>query len=104
MTRFVRFSALGLAIAYIAVSIGVLGVLTVPVWYGWRENIEAVRSDLIEEDAETMIHIVKAQGTAALIAVVNARVESLRLGNLAIAVLDPARRRVAGNITAVPPE
>jgi hypothetical protein len=47
MVRFWRFSAFRLAIAYIALSIGVLGILAVPLWYAWDQNIANVSSQTI---------------------------------------------------------
>jgi signal transduction histidine kinase len=103
MARFVRFSAFGLAIAYTALSIGVLGVLAVPLWYAWRQNIEDVRDELLKEDAEAMSDILDKQGLAALVGVIDARVATLRVGNLVILLTDANRTRIAGNVSTVSP-
>src|SRR6476661_32859 len=102
MARFVRFSALGLAIAYTVLSIGVLGILAVPLWYAWRQNIEDVRNELIQEDVETMSDILQKQSIEALTSVIDARVQHLRVANLVIALFDAEATRVAGNLSALP--
>jgi signal transduction histidine kinase len=104
MARFVRFSAFGLALAYIALSIGVLGILAVPLWYAWDQNIADVREELVKEDAQTMSDILNQQGIEALAGVINARVAKQRTGNLVISLSDTKANRLAGNLSASPRE
>jgi signal transduction histidine kinase len=107
MARLVRFSAFRLAIAYIALSVVVLGVLAIPLWYGWDQNIQDVREELIKEDAQTLSDILNKQGIEALTGVIDARVEKQRTGNLVISLYDAKPTRLAGNISALrrdPPE
>ena len=104
MARFVRFSAFRLAIAYIALSMGVLGLFAVPLWYTWNQNIEDVREELIKEDAQTMSDILNEQGIEVLAGVINARVAKQRTGNLVISLSDARSTRLAGNLSASPRE
>jgi signal transduction histidine kinase len=104
MARFARFSALGLAIAYTALSIAVLGILAVPLWYAWSQNIEDVREELIKEDADSMADVLHKQGIDALVGVIDARAASQRVGNHVISVFDANSTRLAGNLTAPPRE
>jgi signal transduction histidine kinase len=100
MASFVRFSAFRLAIAYIALSIGVLVMLAAPLWYAWDLNIADVREELIQEDAQSMLDILNGQGIEGLIGVINARVEKQRSGNLVILLSDAGSGRLAGNMSA----
>jgi signal transduction histidine kinase len=122
MARFLRFSAFRLAIAYIALSIGVLAIVAVPLWYGWRQNIEHVRDEIIKEDAQGMSDILHQQGIQTLVGVINARVNAAdtvqraareqiertggaatrRVGNLVISVSDAKSTRLAGNLSQTP--
>jgi signal transduction histidine kinase len=102
MARVLRLSALRLAIAYIVLSIVVLGVLTVPLRYAWHQNIEDARSEIIKEDAQSMSDILDKQGIAALVGVIDARVAKLHVSNLVIALFDASATRLAGNVSTLP--
>jgi signal transduction histidine kinase len=91
-----------MAITYIALSLGVLGLFAVPLWYTWNQNIEDVREELIQEDAQTMSDILNEQGIEVLAGVINARVVKQRTGNLVISLSDATSTRVAGNLSASP--
>jgi signal transduction histidine kinase len=98
-SRVVRFSAFRLAVAYIALSIGALGILAIPLWYGWDQNIQDVREELIKEDAQTMSDILNKQGIEALAGVIDARVGKQRTGNVVISLSDAKAIRLAGNLS-----
>src|ERR1700754_575952 len=102
MARFVRFSAFQLAIAYVALSISVLGLLAIPLWYAWDRNVQDVREALIREDAQTMSDILDKQGLQALVGVIDARVQKQRTGNTVVSLFDSSARRVAGNVASLP--
>jgi signal transduction histidine kinase len=102
MARFVRFSAFQLAIAYALLSIGVLGVLAIPLWYAWDRNIQDVREALIREDAQTMSDILDKQGIDALVGVIDARVQKQHTGNAVISLSNTSSARIAGNFAAPP--
>src|SRR6185295_7908235 len=104
MARFIRFSAFRLAIAYIALSMGVLGLFAIPLWYMWNQNIEDVRAELLTEDAQTMSDILNEQGIETLAGVIKARVAKQRTGNLVILLSDASSTRIAGNLSASPRE
>ena len=104
MARFVRFSAFRLAIGYAVLSLGVVGILAVPLWYAWRQNIQDVREELIKEDAQTMEDILNDQGIEALAGVIKARVAKQRTGNLVVSLSDARSTRLAGNLSAPPRE
>ena len=85
-----------------ALSLAILGMLAVPLWYAWRQNIESVRDELLREDAQSLTDIVTKQGLDTLVGVINARVASERVGNLIISLSDPKLEVVlAGNVTPV---
>jgi len=44
MIRFFRFSPSRLALAYVALSVLVLALFAIPLWYGWRVNISTFRA------------------------------------------------------------
>jgi hypothetical protein len=99
MARLLRFSAFRLAIAYVALSIGVLAILAIPLWFAWDQNIQDVRAELIKEDAQTLSDILNKQGIEALVTVIDARVEKQRTGNLVISLSDAKTIRLAGNVS-----
>ena len=43
MIRFFRFSPSRLALAYVALSVLVLALFAIPLWYAWRVNISTFR-------------------------------------------------------------
>src|SRR5215210_1579851 len=104
MASFVRFSAFRLAVAYIVLSMGVLGIVALPLRYAWRQNIADVRQELLKEDAQSMIDILNEQGIEALSGMIDARVSKQRTGNLIISLSDARAKRVAGNLSAPPLE
>jgi signal transduction histidine kinase len=102
MARVLRLSAFRLAIAYILLSVVVLGVLTVPLRYAWRQNIEDARNELIKEDAQSLSDILERHGIEALAAVIDARVARQRVGNLIYSLSNAKSIRLAGNLSALP--
>src|SRR4051812_45071624 len=104
MASFVRFSAFRLAVAYIVLSMGVLGIVALPLRYAWRQNIEDVRQELLKEDAQSMTDILNDQGIEALSGMIDARVSKQHTGNLIISLSDAGSTRLAGNLSAPPPE
>jgi signal transduction histidine kinase len=103
MTRLVRFSAFGLAFSYVALTITVLALFAVPLWYAWTKNIEDVRTELIREEAANLRETLARRGPGVLSDVIEARVGG-RPTNILLLFTDPARKPIAGNLPAWPRE
>jgi signal transduction histidine kinase len=104
MVKYLRSSALRLALGYIAVSLAVLGLFAAPLWYAWRQNVQEVRTELLREDAQSLADIFRNQGPEVLAAVIDARCKNQQLPNSLILFTDPTHSRLAGNLDAWPPE
>src|SRR5690242_18723862 len=102
MARRGRLSALRLATAYTVLSLCVLSILAVPLWYAWRQNIENTREQLIREDAEATADIQAKLGNDVLVRMIEARVANAHLGNLVISLANARAQPLAGNIAAWP--
>jgi signal transduction histidine kinase len=103
MTRYLRSSAVRLALGYIAVSIAVLALFAAPLWFAWRQNVQEVRIELLREDAQSLADIFHSQGPDVLAAVINARIQRQHVANSLILFTDPAHVRLAGNLDTLPP-
>jgi hypothetical protein len=102
MPRYLRSSAVRLALGYIAVSIAVLGLFAAPLWFAWRQNVQEVRTELLREDTQSLTDIFENQGPEVLAAVINARVKSQHIANVLILFTDPSLARLAGNLDGLP--
>src|SRR5271154_283762 len=102
MPRYLRSSAVRLALGYIAVSIAVLGLFAAPLWFAWRQNVQEVRTELLREDTQSLTDIFENQGPEVLAAVIEARVKSQHIANVLILFTDPSLARLAGNLDGLP--
>lgn len=104
MARLLRFSAVNLALGYVALSIAVLALFATPLWYAWRKTIEEGRTALMQEEAQRLADVFQAQGAQGLAAAIDAQVGSrLGGGNRIILFADASLSRLAGNLPAWPP-
>ena len=103
MFNAVRFSALNVALWYVAVSVAVLAVFATPLWYVWRNTVEQGRAALIEADARGLAELFEAKGAPATAAAIDARVRNWPGGTRQILLLaDGALAKRAGNLAVWP--
>ncbi|MEN3292441.1 MAG: hypothetical protein V7642_1694 [Burkholderiales bacterium] len=106
MIRHLRFSALTVALSYVAVSLIVLAMFATPLWYAWRNTIEQGRTEVLQADAEKMTNLFARQGADALAAAIETQVGGRleHVENIIILFADPTLAKRAGNLPAWPRE
>jgi hypothetical protein len=62
MIRLFPFSPSRLALAYIALSLFVLALFAIPLWYAWRVNIGTFRAYVQGEDIQRLVDIFDREG------------------------------------------
>jgi signal transduction histidine kinase len=98
-----RFSARNVALAYVILSLIVLGLFATPLWYAWRTTIDQSRTEMLQADANKLKRLFEHEGADALATVIDARVGGLygETGKY-ILLTDAAKVRRAGNLPAWP--
>ncbi len=106
MIRSLRFSALNIALIYVSVSLVVLALFAVPLWYSWRNTIEQSRTEVIQADAQRLVDLFIAKGDEALSSAIEIQVggQLEKVERTIILFADPAFARRAGNLAAWPHE
>lgn len=104
MLRLVRSSATTLAAGYVLLSVITLLLFAAPLWYGWRQTIDAGRAEILQEDTQHMIDLYESQGIDKLIAWIDTRISMQFMSGRIILLTDPAKKPLAGNLPAWPPE
>src|SRR4029450_12196180 len=103
MIRFFSFSPSRLALAYIALSVFVLALFAIPLWYAWRVNLSTFREYVQGEDLQRLVEVFDREGANGLATAMESQVRSLP-GDEIIVFADPSKRRLAGNLAAWPAE
>ncbi|KJK17251.1 histidine kinase [Burkholderiaceae bacterium 16] len=106
MSKLLRFSALNLALGYVAVSLVALALFATPLWYAWRNTIEQSRTEVLQAEAQNMMDLFAKHGAAALVAAIETRVggQLEDVENTIILFADPTWAKRAGNLPAWPRE
>jgi len=103
MIKFFRFSPSRLALAYVALSVLVLALFAIPLWYGWRVNISTFRAYVQGEDLQRLVEVFHSGGAKALVAAMESESRSLP-GDQIMVLADASKVRLAGNLPAWPGE
>jgi PAS domain S-box-containing protein len=103
MIKFFRFSPSRLALIYIALSLFVLALFAVPLWYGWRVNLATFREYVQGEDMQRLVEVFDRDGAKGVAAAVDLLVRKLPSDRVAI-FADASKLRLAGNLAAWPAE
>jgi HAMP domain-containing protein len=101
--RLFRFSPSRLALVYIVLSVLVLSVFALPLWYVWRVNYSTLRTYVRAEDIQRMADIFERDGAKGLAGAIDSRVATMP-GDEVIVLADPSKARIAGNVPAWPPD
>jgi len=70
MIQLFRFSPSRLALGYIALSVLVLALFAIPLWYAWSVNISTFREYVHADDAQRMADIFEREGARGLAAAI----------------------------------
>jgi PAS domain S-box-containing protein len=101
--RFFRFSPSRLAVAYIALSVLVLALFAIPLWYSWRVNISTFRAYVQGEDMQMLMDVFDREGPKGLTAAMDSQVRSSPSDEILV-FADAAKQRIAGNLPGWPAE
>lgn len=104
MLRLARSSAAALAAGYVVLSIITLILFAAPLWYGWRQTMDAGRAEILQEDSQHMAELYRSEGVAKLVAWIDARINMQFMSGRIIMLTDAARKPLAGNLPLWPPE
>lgn len=104
MFRIMRSSAAALAAGYVALSIVALILFAAPLWYGWRQTIDAGRAEVLGEDSQHLADLFQREGRDKLISWIGARINMQFMSERIILLTDQNMRPLAGNLTSWPPE
>lgn len=104
MLRLARSSAAALAAGYVALSIITLVLFAAPLWYGWRQTMDAGRAEILQEDSQHMTELYRSEGVQKLVAWIDARINMQFMSGRIIMLTDAARKPLAGNLPSWPPE
>ena len=103
MIKFFRFSPSRLALVYIALSVFVLALFAIPLWYAWRANISTFRAYVQGEDTQRLVDIFHREGAKGLATAIESLARSLPSDEIMV-FADASKLRLAGNLTAWPAE
>ena len=103
MIRLFRFSPARLALAYIGLSVLVLALFAIPLWYAWRVNLSTFRAYVQGEDLQRLVEVFDREGAKGLATAMESQVRSLP-GDEIMVFADASKLRLAGNLPAWPAE
>src|SRR5499433_3550050 len=103
MIKFFPFSPLRLALAYIALSVLVLALFAIPLWYAWHANLSTFREYVHGEDMQRLVELFDREGVKGIATAMETQVSRLP-GDEIIVFADASKRRLAGNLPAWPAE
>src|SRR5262245_17977992 len=98
-----RFSPSRLALSYVALSVLVLALFAIPLWYAWSVNIHMFREYVAADDVAQMVSVFEREGAAGLAASIDSQSSRLADGKVVL-LADSSKSRVAGNLPAWPAE
>jgi len=93
-----RFSALNLALGYIAISFVALAAFAGPLWFAWREAIAQGRAELLREEAVWLTDMFQKHGPEVLAQTIDRRVVTEPATGKIVLFTDASRNRLAGNL------
>jgi signal transduction histidine kinase len=100
--KFLRSSALTLAVGYIGLGLAALALFAAPLWYAWRVTIQEGRNEILQSDALRLTEVFRREGAPGLISYINTRVGMQIAGERQLLLADAALEPLAGNLPAWP--
>src|ERR1700692_3365761 len=100
--KFLRSSALTLAVGYISLGLAALALFAAPLWYAWRVTIQEGPNKILQSDALRLTEVFRREGAPGLISYINTRVGMQIAGERQLLLADAALQPVAGNLPAWP--
>jgi PAS domain S-box-containing protein len=103
MTRIFRFSPSRLAFAYIVLSVLVLALFAIPLWYAWHVNISTFKVYVLGTEVQRMVDTFESEGATGLAAAITSRLAGLPDDEIMI-LADASKAKLAGNLPRWPIE
>ncbi|HWZ72551.1 MAG TPA: PAS domain-containing protein [Casimicrobiaceae bacterium] len=103
MIRMFRFSPSRLALAYIVLSVLVLALFAIPLWYAWNVNISTFRVYVLGTEVQRMVDTFQSEGATGLAAAIDSQVAGLPDDEVML-LADASKTKLAGNLPAWPIE
>src|SRR3984885_13774395 len=100
--KFLRSSALTLAVGYIGLGLAALALFAAPLWYAWRVTIQDGRYEILQSDAQRLTEVFHREGAPGLISYMNTRVGMQIAGERLLMFADSSLKPLAGNLAAWP--
>jgi signal transduction histidine kinase len=97
-----RFSALSLALGYVALGLTALVLFAAPLWYAWQVTIQEGRAEILQADAQRLTDVYRRDGADALKSFIDARVRMQIAGERILLLADASLHPLAGNLQAWP--
>lgn len=102
MTKWMRSSALSLALGYVALGIVALILFAAPLWYAWQVTIKESRVEYLQADASRLTDVYRRDGAAGLKSFIDARVGMQIVGERILLLVDANSHTLAGNLANWP--
>jgi signal transduction histidine kinase len=100
--KFLRSSALTLAVGYISLGLAALALFAAPLWYAWRVTIQEGRNEILQSDAQRLTEVFRREGAPGLVSYIDTRVGMQIAGERQLLLVDAALHPLAGNLPAWP--
>jgi len=100
--RFLRSSALTLAVGYIGLGFAALTLFAAPLWYAWRVTVQDGRYEILQSDATRLTEVFRREGATGLIAYIDQRVAMQIAGERLLMFADSSLKPLAGNLAVWP--
>src|ERR1700692_1675686 len=100
--KFLRSSALTLAVGYISLGLAALALFAAPLWYAWHVTIQEGPNKILQSDALRLTEAFRREGAPGLVSYINTRVGMQIAGERQLLLADAALNPLAGNLAAWP--
>jgi signal transduction histidine kinase len=100
--KFLRSSALTLAVGYIGLGLAALALFAAPLWYAWHVTIQEGRNEILQSDALRLAEVFRREGAPGLVSYINTRVGMQIAGERQLLLADSSLEPLAGNLAAWP--
>src|SRR3989442_16002145 len=97
MNRLLRFSPARLALAYFRLTVLVLALFAIPLWYAWRVTLSPLRFYVPGEVVQRFVDFFERDGAEGLAAAMASQLPLVR-GDVVMVFPAPPKRRLAGSL------
>jgi signal transduction histidine kinase len=102
--KFLRSSALTLAVGYISLGLAALALFAAPLWYAWHVTIQEGRNEILQSDALRLTEVFRREGPTGLVSYIDTRIGMQIAGERQLLLVDAGLKPLAGNLAAWPAE